>query len=147
MAVTVAGLATILDVVAEGAPATKLTVVVSCTLPSVAVMVSVCASVEASVIVNTPLALVVPETAPNVLLDPLADSVTVVPAMGLPLASFTVTVSVVVEVPSAVTVAELAAMLEVVADGGPATMPITLKPSASSISLSTGVRLCCVLLE
>ena len=117
MAVTVAGLATILDVVAEGAPATKLTVVVSCALPSVAVMVSFCTTVEASVVVNTPLALVVPETAPNVLLDPLADSVTVVPAMGLPLASFTVTVSVVVEVPSAVTVAELAAMLDIVAAG------------------------------
>ena len=110
-----------LEVVAEGAPATKLTEVCSCTLPSVAVMVSVCASVEASVVVNTPLALVVPETVPKLLLDPLADSVTAVPATALPLASFTVTVSVVVEVPSAVTVGELATMLEVVAEGAPAT--------------------------
>ena len=39
------------------------------------------------------------------------------PATALPLASFTVTVSVVVEVPSAVTVGELATMLEVVAEG------------------------------
>ena len=35
--------------------------VVSCTLPSVAVIVSFCANVEASVVVNTPFALVMPE--------------------------------------------------------------------------------------
>ena len=39
---------------AEAAPGIKVTEVVSCTLPSVAVMVSVCATVEASVVVNTP---------------------------------------------------------------------------------------------
>ena len=82
-------------------------------------MVSVCASVEASVVVNTPLASVVPEMAPKLLLDPLADSVTAVPATALPLASFTVTVSVVVEVPFAVTVDELATRLEVAAEGVP----------------------------
>ncbi len=77
-------------------------------------------------VVNTPLALVVPEMAPKLLLDPLPDSVTAVPATALPLASFTVTVRVVVEVPSAVTVGELATMLEVAAEGPPGAVVLTL---------------------
>src|SRR6185312_678585 len=120
-AVTVGELATRLDVVAEGAPATKLTEVVSFRLPTVAAMVSLCASVEARAVVNTPLALVVPEMVPNELFEPLPDSVTAVSVTGLPLASLTVTVSVVVDLPSAVTVGELATMLEVVAEGAPDT--------------------------
>jgi hypothetical protein len=48
--------------------------VVSATPPSVAVTVSLCAKVEASVVVNFPLALVVPSTDPNALSLPLADS-------------------------------------------------------------------------
>ena len=118
-----AGLATSVDVVAEAAaPATNVTDVVSWTLPSVAVIVSVCAKVEARVVVNTPLALVVPLIVPNVLSEPLADSVTAV---------FGDRIAIGVldrhrqrggcEVPSAVTVAGLATSVDVVAAGGPAT--------------------------
>jgi hypothetical protein len=79
-------------------------------------MVSSCTRVEESVVVKTPLALVVPETARKLLLEPLPDSVTAVPATGLLWASSTVTVSVLVEVPLAVTVAGLATMLDLVAE-------------------------------
>src|SRR5580704_6104028 len=105
-----------LDVVCDPG-ATNDTDVVSCALPSVAVMVSVCATVDASVAVNTPLALVVPVIGANVLPDPLADSVTAVPATALPLASSTVTVSAAVDVPLAVTEPGLAMMVDLVADG------------------------------
>ena len=97
----------------------KVTDVVSCTLPSVAVMVSVCASVEASVVVNTPFASVVPEMVPKLLFEPLPDSVTAAFGTRLPSASSTVTVSVVAETPSAVTEAGLATRVEVVAEGAP----------------------------
>ena len=101
-AVTDPGLATRVEVVADGAPGLNVTEVVSCTLPSVAVIVSVCANVEASVVVNTPFALVVPEIVPKLFAEPLPDSVTA--AFGTDCrASSTVTVSVVVETPSAVT--------------------------------------------
>jgi len=120
-AVTDAGLATIVDVADETGPATNVTDVVSWALPSVAVTVSVCATVDASVAVNTPLALVVPVIGVNVLPDPLADSVTAVPATALPLASSTVTVRVVSDVPFAVTDAGLATMVDVVDEAGPAT--------------------------
>lgn len=75
-----------------------------------------------NVAVNTPLAFVVPEMGAKVLADPLADRVTAVPAAtGLPSASLTVTVSVVSDTPLAVSDAGLAAMVDVAADGGPAT--------------------------
>ena len=75
-AVTDPGLATSVEVVADGAPGLNVTEVDSCTLPSVAVIVSVCANVEASVVVNTPFALVVPEIVPKLFAVPLPDSVT-----------------------------------------------------------------------
>src|SRR5580700_9188312 len=118
-AVTDPGLATMLDLVAAGAPATKVTEVFSWAPPSVAVTVSVCATVDASVAVNTPEALVVPVIGANVLPDPLADSVTVDPATALPLASSTVTVSAVDDVPLAVAEPGLATMVDLVAAGAP----------------------------
>src|SRR5580692_4116966 len=81
--------------------------------------VSVCATVDASVAVNTPEALVVPVTGANVLPVPVADRVTAVPATELPLASSTVTVSAVVDAPFAVTDPGLATMLDLVAAGAP----------------------------
>src|SRR5258708_27903386 len=98
-------------------------------------------SVEASVVGNTPLALVVPEIAPKLLLEPLPDSVTAVPATELPWASSTVTVSRVVETPSAVTVGKLATMLEVVAEGPPATK-LTEMCSCTLPSVAVMVSFC-----
>ena len=118
-AVTDPGVATRVEVVADGAPGLNVTEVDSCTLPSVAVMVSVCATVEASVVVNTPCALVMPEIVPKLLPVPLPDSVTAVFGTRLPWASSTVTVSVVVDIPSAVTDPGVATRVEVVADGAP----------------------------
>ena len=117
-AVTDPGLATSVEVVADGAPGLNVTEVNSCTLPSVAVMVSVCANVDASVVVNTPLALVVPEMVPKLFAVPLPDSVTAVSAIALPWASSTVTVSVVVDTPSAVTDPGVATSVEVAAETG-----------------------------
>src|SRR4029077_20030472 len=118
-AVTDPGEATRVEVVAEGAPGLKVTDVVSCTLPSVAVMVSVWATVEASVVVNTPCALVVPEIVPKLFAVPLPDSVTAAFETRLPWASSTVTVRVVVATPSAVTDPGEATRVEVVAEGAP----------------------------
>ena len=61
----------------------------------------------------------VPVIGANVSPNPLADSVTAVPATALPLASSTVTVSAVVDVPFAVTEPGLVTMVDLVADGAP----------------------------
>ena len=120
-AVTEPGDAIMADLLADGAPATNVTDVASWALPSVAVMVSVCATVDARVAVNIPEELVVPVIGAKVSLPPLADSVTVVPATALPLASSTVTVTVVVAVPFAVTDPGDATMADLLAAGAPAT--------------------------
>jgi hypothetical protein len=78
----------------------KVTLVDAEMVPMVAVMVSVCANVEVSVAVNTP-ETVLPLVDENVLLVPEAVKLTAWPDIELPLASSTVTVSVVVVVPSA----------------------------------------------
>ena len=130
-AATEPGLATRVEVAADGPPATKLTDVVSCTPPSLAVTVSVCARVEARVVVNTPSALVTPEMLPKLLSVPEADSVTAVFANRSPLASSTVTVSVVVVAPSAGTEFGLAVMVKVVPEttGACRTTSVPLLPS------------------
>ena len=71
--------------------------------------------------VNTPEELVVPVIGAKVLPEPVADSVTAVPATALPLASSTVTVRAVVDVPFAVTDPGDATMVDLLADGVPAT--------------------------
>lgn len=118
-AVTEAGLATTLELVLLGTPATNVTVVVSVTEPMVAVMVLLCATVDANVAENMPEALVLPLTGERVLLEPLLARVTAWPDMRLPCASLTVTVNVVVLVPSAVADVGDAATLEVAALGAP----------------------------
>ena len=85
-----------------------------------AVNVSFCATVLDSVVVNTPSALVVPVIGVvNVLPVPLAVSVTVASGMRLPLASSAVTVSSVVDVPSAATVDGEAVNDDVVCETAP----------------------------
>ena len=118
-AVTDPGLATRVEVVAEGAPGSKVTEVVSCTPPSVAVMVSVLSHRRGQRGCEHALALVVPEIAPKLLPEPLPDSVTAAFGTRLPWASSTVTVSVVVDTPSAVTDPGVATRVEVVAEGAP----------------------------
>ena len=76
--------------------------------------------------------------APKMLPLPLADGVTAVPANGLPSASSTVTVSVVCDVPSAMTVVSLATSEEVAADGGPARM-LTVVLASSAPNVAVGV--------
>ncbi len=90
------------DVVALGAPGTKVTVAVFVSEPDVAVTVLASATVEARVVEKTPEALVVPEVRPSVLPVPVADRPTAAPEMGVLLASRSVRVRVVVETPSAV---------------------------------------------
>jgi hypothetical protein len=106
---------------AAGAPGTNVTVVLALAGPNVPVTVFVSAIVDESVAVNTPLALVVPLAGVNTFAEPLDDSVTDWPMTGFPLASFTVTVSAVVDVPSAVTVGGLATIDDCPLDGAAAT--------------------------
>jgi hypothetical protein len=120
-AVRVVGLALTDEVVAETAPAVKVTaavwVTVIVSVVSVAVMVLVPAVVEASVPVVWPLASVAATgcvTVPSV-----AARLTVLPLTGLLFASRKITVIVDVATPSAVTVVGLAVTVDVVADTAP----------------------------
>lgn len=71
LAVTMPGATPTLEVAVAGAPATNVTVAVGAREPTVAVNALIWAVVEASVAVNTPEALVVPEAAgPKVLALP-----------------------------------------------------------------------------
>jgi hypothetical protein len=120
-AVRLVGLATRLEFVAFGAPATKVTVVVSLIAPIVAVIVLLCATVELRVAVKIPDALVLPLAGVNVLLEPVLPKLTAWPLIKLFCASLTVTVIVVVLEPSAVTVVGLADTDELTLLGAPAT--------------------------
>ena len=112
-----------LDFAADEGPVRKFTVAISRAAPaSVAVTVSIAATVDFSVVANTPAALVTPDTAPNTSPELLLDSITAVFGTALPCASFTVTVSVAAVTPSAVRDAGLATMLDFVAEGPPATI-------------------------
>lgn len=82
-AVTVVGLATHVDVVLLGVPATKVTEVVTLNAPMVAVIVLVSAVVELSVVVNWPLLLVEPALDAKLFPVPLAARLTDCPDTGL----------------------------------------------------------------
>ena len=140
---TIPGPDAVIDFTTGVPAAANVTEVVSCTPPSLAVMVSVWARVEASVVVNTPSALVTPEMLPKLLSAPEADSVTAVFASRLPLASSTVTVSVVVAVPFAATEPGLATRVEVAADGPPATKlteVVSCTPPSLAVMVSVWAR-------
>jgi hypothetical protein len=142
-AVTMPGLAVTLDVLWLGAPATNVTEVVTFTAPSVAVMVLPWATVDANVAVNTPDALVVPLDGVKVLPVPELARLTAWPEMRFPWASFTVTVTVVVLEPSAVTDAGLAVTVEVVLLGAPATN-VTDAVLLNAAMVAVTVSLCAV---
>src|SRR5437870_2237884 len=105
---------------AETGPAFTTTVAVWVTpIPSiVAEIVLDSASVDASVPVVTPLALVVAAGCVRVLPPPVAASTTVAPCTGLPLASRAVTV--IVEVPSPAVIGDVALTVDWLADTAPA---------------------------
>lgn len=107
-AVTDRGLATNVVVVLFGEPAVKVTAAVSVTPPMVAVTSFTCAVVDAKVAVNTPATLVLPANGVIVLPVPLLFKETAWEGTGLPWASFTVTVRVVVVTPLATSVVGLA---------------------------------------
>src|SRR5437867_4444198 len=108
------------DWLADTVPAFTTTVAVWVTpIPSiVAEIVLDSASVDASVPVVTPLALVVAAGCVRVLPPPVAASTTVAPCTGLPLASRAVTV--IVEVPLPAVIGDVALTVDWVADTGPA---------------------------
>lgn len=121
-AVSAMGLAMSEQLAELGAPALKVTVAVAVTEPpTVAVTVLTWAVLDASVVLYTPDALVVPVALPKVLLEPVLLNATDWLATGLLNASSTVTVSVVVLVPLAFTVFGLAVSVVVADAGGPAT--------------------------
>src|SRR5580692_9876454 len=103
----VEGVAVSDEVDCDTGPGVKVTLTVSVVVPLItAVNVSFCATMLVSVVVKMPSALVVPVIGVvNVLPVPVAVSITGAFAMGLPWASSAVTVSVVVAVPSATSVA------------------------------------------
>ena len=111
---TMVGLATSVEVALLALPATNVTPAVLVMAPTVAVTVLFSALVEARVAVKTPAALVVPEAGVKVLAEPELLSVTAWPLTGLPWASRTVVVRLVVLVPSAVSELGLAAKDDVV---------------------------------
>lgn len=111
-AVTVLGLAENVVVALAGAPATKRMLVLSVAPSTVALTAFTPARVELKVVVKMPLLLVVPDADENVLARPVAAMVTVEPTTGTLLALRTVTVMVVVLLPSAVSDVGLAAMVE-----------------------------------
>jgi hypothetical protein len=124
-AVTVVGLATTVEVVADTAPAVNVTDAVGVTtmasVVSVAVSVLVPAMVERTVPVVWPAALVGATGWTRVSVAPREEaSVTALPLTGLLFASRKVMVIVEVVVPSAVTVVGLATTVDVVADTAPA---------------------------
>jgi len=115
------GEATTVDCEAETGPALTVTDAV-CVIAvpfAVAETVFVPAPVELSVPVATPLAFVVPLGWVRVLLLPVAASTTVAPLIGLPPASFTVTVIVALPLPAVIEVGE-AATVESEAETAPA---------------------------
>jgi hypothetical protein len=125
LATTVAGLAVTVEVVADTAPAVKVTeavgVIVMESVVSVAVIVAVPAVVERTVPVVWPFASVAATGCTIVSAAPREEvSVTVLPLTGLLLVSRNVTVIVDVATPSATTVVGLAVTVEVVADTAPA---------------------------
>lgn len=111
-AVTALGLAVKVVVVLTGAPGKKVTVVFSAVPSTVAVTVFIAAWVDASVVVNTPEVFVEPDTGENTLKVPVALMVTGAPCTGALLPLRTVTVMVVVVVPSDASVLGLATMDE-----------------------------------
>jgi hypothetical protein len=124
-AVTVVGLATTVEVVADTAPVANVTVAVGVSVivsvVSVAVSVLVPAVAERTVPVVCPLALVTAAGWTMVSVAPRDDArVTALPLTGLLLVSRSVTVSVEVATPSAVTVVGLAVTVDAVADTAPA---------------------------
>jgi hypothetical protein len=88
-------------------------------LESVALKVALSATVEETAKVTFPVALEVPEAAPIVVLAGVEARLTVLPATGLPSTSIRVTVMVLVAVPFAVTLAGLAATLELLGETVP----------------------------
>jgi hypothetical protein len=120
LAVTVVGLAVNVVVAEAGAPGTNVTLVVSTTVPMVAVIVLLSALVDARVAVKTPEALVEPEAGDKVLLEPVLPRETACPAMGLPFTSYTLTVNVLSLLPLAVTDVGLATNVVVLLLGAPA---------------------------
>jgi hypothetical protein len=146
-ATTLVGLATTVEVVAETPPMTKVTaavwVIVIVSVVSVAVSVLVPAVVERTVPVVCPLALVTAAGCTIVSVAPREEAkVTVLPATGLLLVSRSVTVSVDVATPSAVTVVGLATTVEVVADTAPAvnvTAAVWVTTMESVVSVAVSV--------
>src|SRR2546427_9493793 len=96
------GEAATVDCAAETGPAQTVTVAVCVISVALAVAESVFdpVTVELSVPVATPFALVVPLGCVSVLPLPVAASTTVAPLIGAPLASFTVTVTVALPLPA-----------------------------------------------
>jgi len=123
-ATTLVGLAATLDVVAEGGPATKVTVAVDVTftVPFTTALITALPDVkDLTVPVICPLAFVVPDGCTIVSVVPRLDvSTTVAPGTGLLFTSRTVTVIVEVATPSATTLVGAAATPDVPPEGGPA---------------------------
>lgn len=128
------------DTVPAGGPATNVMTCVACTDPTVAVTVSACAVAEDNLAVNTPELLVVPEVGEKTLLLPLAAKLTGSFTTGLPWASFTVSVNVVVLLPSARRLVGLAVKVVVALEGGPATKvtcAVCCKPAKDAVTFLT----------
>lgn len=111
-AVTTLGLAIKVLVAPDGVLGKKVTLAFRAVPPTVAVIVFTAACVLVSVVVKTPEPFVGPDAGEKVLWVPVALIVTVEPITGLPEPLSTVTVMVVVEVPSAVTTLGLATMVD-----------------------------------
>lgn len=123
LAVTLVGDAEMVEFATVGGPAVKVTLEVSDPRPDgVAILtVLVCMTVDLTVPVATPDALVVEAGWTSVTLVPVAANVVEVPLTGFPLASFRVIVTVEVATPSAATKLGEAAIVEVATFGAPAT--------------------------
>src|SRR5881628_1200418 len=108
------------DTLADTAPAFTTTVAVCVTATALIVAETVfdSAAVELKLPVATPLALVVPTGCVRVLPVPVAASTTVAPGIGLPLASRAVTVM--VDVPLAAVIGEVAATVDCAPETAPA---------------------------
>jgi hypothetical protein len=108
------GLAVNVVVVLDAAPAVNVTLAFNTAPSTVAVTVFIPACVDAKVVVKTPEPLVVPEASENVLAVPVALMTTVAPITGLLTVLSTVTVRVVVVLPSATSDVGLGTMVEFV---------------------------------
>jgi hypothetical protein len=152
-AVTLAGLAATVEVVAETAPITNVTaavwVMMIVSVVSVAVSVLVPAVVERTVPVVWPAALVTAAGCPIVSVAPREEArLTALPATGLLLASRNVMVIVALATPSAVTVVGVAVTVEVVAETAPAvnvTAAVWVMTMASVVSVAVSVLVPAVL--